>query len=209
MDRLVGWSVVNIDKDITPLDTNNNPPLNVQGPITRARARQLNPEVSSFLNSSSYDYENRLLPNDYIVIRNHGEGQGILGEGLGGMEDQQGHTSQEGGPNQLTSGDEQTNSPKDFDECVSRAQLQAAMEESQRGMNDAIKKAVTDALIDIKLGSSIERLDRRISTLTDKVTELENRLPNKEDMGGNNTDEDAVFDEDGNIDAAATQTAIL
>jgi hypothetical protein len=92
------------DEDITPLDTNNNPPLNVQGPITRARARQLNLEVSSFLNSSSYDYENRLLPNDYIVIRNHGEGQGILGEGVGGMEDQQGHTSQEGGPNQLTSG---------------------------------------------------------------------------------------------------------
>jgi hypothetical protein len=25
-----------LDEDITPLDTNNNPPLNVQGPITRA-----------------------------------------------------------------------------------------------------------------------------------------------------------------------------
>jgi hypothetical protein len=60
--------------------------------------------VSSFLNSSSYDYENRLLPNDYIVIRDHGEGQEILGEGLGGMEDQQGRTSQEGDSNQLTSG---------------------------------------------------------------------------------------------------------
>ena len=90
-------------------------------------------------------------------------------------------------------GDKQANSPKDFNECVSRAQLQAAMEESQRGMNDAIKKAVTDALIDLKLGSSIERLDRRISTLTDKVTELENRLPNEEDMGGNNSDEDALL----------------
>jgi hypothetical protein len=95
---------IDIDEGITPLDTNNNPPLNVQGPITRSRARQLNLEVSSFLNSSSYDDENRLLPNDYIVIRNHGEGQGILGEGLGGVEDQQGHTSQEGGLNQLTSG---------------------------------------------------------------------------------------------------------
>jgi hypothetical protein len=76
-------------------------------------------------------------------------------------------------------------------------------------MNDAIKKAVTDALIDLKLGSSIERLDRRISALTDKVTELENRLPNEDDMGGNNTDEDVVFDKDGNIDAAATRTAML
>jgi hypothetical protein len=101
---LVKTSYSGADEDITHLDTNNNPPLNVQGPITRARARQLNLEVSSFLNSSSYDYENRLLPNDYIVLRNHGEGQGILGEGLGGVEDQQGHTSQEGGPNQLTSG---------------------------------------------------------------------------------------------------------
>jgi hypothetical protein len=63
----------------------------------------LNVEVSSFLNSSSYDYESGLLPNDYIVIMDHGEGQGILGEWLGGVEDQQGRTSQEGGPNQLTS----------------------------------------------------------------------------------------------------------
>jgi hypothetical protein len=83
------------------------------------------------------------------------------------------------------------------------------MEESQRGMNDAIKKAVTDALIDLKLGSSIERLDRWISALTDKVTELENRLPNEDDMGGNNTDEDAVFDKDRNIDVVATRTTML
>jgi hypothetical protein len=106
-------------------------------------------------------------------------------------------------------GDEQTNSPKVFNECVSRAQLQAVMEESQRGTNDAIKKAVTDALIDLKLGSSIERLDRQISALTDKVTELENRLPNEDDMGGNNMDEDVIFDKDGNIDAAATRTVLL
>jgi hypothetical protein len=83
------------------------------------------------------------------------------------------------------------------------------MEESQRGMNDAIKKAITDALIDLKLSSSIERLDRRISALTDKVTELENRLLNEDDMGGNNTDEDAVFGKDGNIDATATRIAML
>ena len=78
-----------------------------------------------------------------------------------------------------------------------------------RGMNDAIRKAVTDALIDPKLGSSMERLDRRISTITEKVTELENCLPNEEDMGGNNTDEDVVFDEDGNIDAATTRAERL
>jgi hypothetical protein len=89
------------DEDITPLDTTNDPPLVMQGPITRARARQLNLEVSSFLSTSLYDYENRLLPNDYIVIWNNGEGQGMLEDGLGVMEDQQGQASQEGGPNQV------------------------------------------------------------------------------------------------------------
>ena len=79
------------------MDTNN-----IQGPITRARARQLNLEVSSFLNTSLYDYKDRLLPNDYIVIRNHGEGEGMLGDGLGGVEDQQGRLSQEGCSNQVS-----------------------------------------------------------------------------------------------------------
>ena len=73
------------DEHITPLDTNN-----IQGLITRARARQLNLEVSSFLNTSLYAYKDRLLPNDYIVIRNHGGGEGMLGDGLGGVQDQLG-----------------------------------------------------------------------------------------------------------------------
>ena len=67
--------------------------------MTRARARRLNLEVSSFLRSSSYvTFENGLLPNDYIVIRNHGEDQEMMGEGLGDVEDQQGRGSQGGGP---------------------------------------------------------------------------------------------------------------
>jgi hypothetical protein len=51
--------------------------------------------------SSLYDIENRLLPNDYIMIRNHGEDKESLREGLRGMQDQQGHPSQDGGPNQV------------------------------------------------------------------------------------------------------------
>jgi hypothetical protein len=61
------------DEDITHLDAHNSPPLDIKGPITRARARQLNLEVSSFLGTSTYNLENKLLPNDYIVIRNQGE----------------------------------------------------------------------------------------------------------------------------------------
>jgi hypothetical protein len=58
------------DKDITLLDIHNNLPMSIQGPITRARARQLNLEVSSFLSTFLFDFGTRLLPYDYIMIRN-------------------------------------------------------------------------------------------------------------------------------------------
>jgi hypothetical protein len=83
------------------LDAHNNPPLDIQGPITRACARQLNLEVSSFISTSTYDFENSLLPNDYIVIRNQGEDQEMHVEWLGGVEVQQGSASQVGDPIQV------------------------------------------------------------------------------------------------------------
>ena len=47
-------------------------------------------------------------------------------------------------------GDDRTgdNNPKDFNECVSQEQLQAAIENAQKRMNEAVKKAVTDTLIE-------------------------------------------------------------
>ena len=45
----------------------------MQGPMTRARKRQLNLEVSSFLSDTFHTFENRLLPNDVILLRNIGE----------------------------------------------------------------------------------------------------------------------------------------
>ena len=63
------------DEDITPTDTNDTPQDDIQGPITRARARQLNLQVSSFLSNVYCESENRLLPNDLIVLRNKGENQ--------------------------------------------------------------------------------------------------------------------------------------
>jgi hypothetical protein len=60
------------DEDITPSDAHNTP-RNIQGPITKVRVRLLNLQVSSFLSTSFYDVENRLLPNDYILIRNERE----------------------------------------------------------------------------------------------------------------------------------------
>jgi hypothetical protein len=46
------------DDDITTMDIHNTSPTDIQGPITRARNRGLNLQVSSFLNASSCYLEN-------------------------------------------------------------------------------------------------------------------------------------------------------
>ena len=76
------------DEDITPKDTNDAPQDSIQAPITHARTRQLNLRVSSFLSNVYCEFENRLLPNDLIVLRNKGEDHKGRGEDLGGVEDQ-------------------------------------------------------------------------------------------------------------------------
>jgi hypothetical protein len=89
------------DEDITPLDTNDTPPLDIQGAITRARVRQLNLEVSSFLSKALYvNVENSILPNDYILLRNKGEDQEGDGEGLRDGGDQQRRLNQVRGPSE-------------------------------------------------------------------------------------------------------------
>jgi hypothetical protein len=65
----IGSSV--IDDGITTSDT-TIPSIELEGPITRSRAQQLRRQVNSFLCSSANDRENRLLPNDLIVITNQG-----------------------------------------------------------------------------------------------------------------------------------------
>ena len=92
---------MDVDEDITTMDTNNTPQVDIQDPTTRARARQLNLQVSSFLSNYFCEFENSLLPNDLIILRNKGEDQQGCGEGLGGMEDQRGGPNQSGGPNRF------------------------------------------------------------------------------------------------------------
>jgi hypothetical protein len=60
------------------------PSVEILGPITRSRAQQLNHQVNSFLCSSAYNIESRLLPNDLIVLRNRRKDHG------GQMEHQEG-----------------------------------------------------------------------------------------------------------------------
>jgi hypothetical protein len=63
------------DEDINTSDT-IIPSVNILGPITRSRAQQLNHQVNSFLCSSAYNIESRLLPNDLIVLKNQGKDHG-------------------------------------------------------------------------------------------------------------------------------------
>ena len=80
------------------MDVPADPPTVMQGPMTRARMRQLNLQVSSFLSDPFHTFENRLLPNDVILLRNIGEGhEGLRGHG-GGDDDQQGRPTEIGGP---------------------------------------------------------------------------------------------------------------
>jgi hypothetical protein len=65
------------DEDITMLDT-TTPSIEVHVPIMRTRAQRLNHQVNSLLCSSASDLENKLLPNDLIVIKNQGLDHGGL-----------------------------------------------------------------------------------------------------------------------------------
>ena len=80
-------------------------------------------------------------------------------------------------------------------------------------MNEAVRKAITDALIELNIGNNMERLDKQISMLTDKVTELETLVAVNNDVSGSNTDgllpEDMVHDATRNIDRAAFRQARL
>ena len=76
----------------------------------------------------------------------------------------------------------------------------------KKRMNEAIRKVITNTLNALNIGNSMERLDKQISTLTDKVTELETLEAVNNDVFGSNTDgllpEDTVHDATGNIDRA-------
>jgi hypothetical protein len=72
------------------------PSIEILDPITRSRAQQLNHQVNSFLCSSAYNIESRLLPNDLIVLRNQVKDHGGQIEHQEGAEEPR-RRAQEGG----------------------------------------------------------------------------------------------------------------
>jgi hypothetical protein len=53
------------DEDIP---THDDSPVAIQGPITRARARQLQYQVKSFLSSTPCQLQDKLLPNEILLL---------------------------------------------------------------------------------------------------------------------------------------------
>jgi hypothetical protein len=88
------------DEDINTLAT-MIPSVEIVGPITRSRAQQLNHQVDSFLCSSTYNIESRLLPNDLIVLRNQGEDHGAQTEHQEGVGEPRRHAREGGEPIQF------------------------------------------------------------------------------------------------------------
>ena len=66
-----------VDEDITTIVTPTAPATIHTGPITRARARQLNYQVLSFLGNDSNVHENMMLPklDTFVLLTNEGPGK--------------------------------------------------------------------------------------------------------------------------------------
>ena len=62
------------DEDITTTVTPTAPAVTYMGPITRARARQLNYQVLSFLGNPSNVHEHMMLPklDTFVLLTNEG-----------------------------------------------------------------------------------------------------------------------------------------
>jgi hypothetical protein len=70
------------------IPTHDDSRIAIQGPITRARACQLQYQVESFLSSTPCQLQDRLLPNEILIVRNGGQAYEGLKNQLGGA---QGH----------------------------------------------------------------------------------------------------------------------
>src|SRR5688572_22671651 len=101
---------------------------------------------------------------------------------------------------------EEARIPTDFDECVSRQDLEANNKLLKEQMEETVHKSVHDAFIDMNLSKTYERLDRQLSQIIDRlaVLETQQQAPPPPPPRPRLID-DAMFDEEGNYDEAATR----
>jgi hypothetical protein len=73
-------------EDDEDIPTHDGSPVASQGPITRAHARQLQYQVKSFLSSTPCQLQDRLLPNEILIVSNEGQAYERLKNQLGGAQ---------------------------------------------------------------------------------------------------------------------------
>ena len=111
-------------------------------------------------------------------------------------------------------GEDEARIPTDFNECVSREELEAANKLKLEKMDEMVHKSVHDAIIAMELGKTYERLDRRLSDIVDRLAALETRPQQQQQAPPPPPPppcfpDDAVFDEHGNYDEEATRDLCL
>jgi chaperonin cofactor prefoldin len=67
--------------------------------------------------------------------------------------------------------------PTEFVDCVSREDLEATCKRMEEKMDETVHKSVHDVLITMDLGTILDRLEKRMTELVDRVAMLETRPP--------------------------------
>ena len=71
--------------------------------------------------------------------------------------------------------DDETRIPTDFNECVSREELEATNKLMLEQMEEMVNKSVHDAIIAMELGKTYDRLYQRLFDIVDRLAALETR----------------------------------
>jgi len=74
-------------------------------------------------------------------------------------------------------GDDDARIPTDFNECVSREELEVANKLMLEKMDETVHKSVHDAIIAMELGKTYDRLYQRLFDIVDRLAALETRPP--------------------------------
>ena len=113
--------------------------------------------------------------------------------------------------------------PTEFADCVSHEDLEATCKRMEEKMDETVHKSIHDALIRMDLGTILDRLDKRMTELVDRVAMLETHPPQQQPLLPQQQPpprhqqppphafllDDAVVDACGNYDEAATRDARL
>jgi len=105
-------------------------------------------------------------------------------------------------------GDDEARIPTNFNECVSREELEAVNKLMLERMDETVHKSVHDAIIATELGKTYANLDRWLSDIVDRLAALETRPQQQQQQAPPpppHFPDDVVFDEQGNYDKAATR----